>query len=315
MENDALFQTWRANGKLLLTGEYAVLDGAEALAMPTRFGQTLTVKKIECRCPTLAWQSLEPDGTSWFSADYDLQDFRILTTDAPETATRLASVFQEIRQQQPAFLHGNESFSATTATDFPRNWGLGTSSTLLALLAKWSKADPFLLLKNTFGGSGYDLACAVSDEPIFYRLADGQPVFQPTIFFPTFHDGLFFIYLGKKQDSREGIRRFKNQTANRPFLTGKISELTRQFQAADSLEQLDQIIVEHENLISKTIGLPRAHDLFFNDFWGQTKSLGAWGGDFILATSDRGEAETRAFFQEKGFGVCLRFEEMRPAAN
>lgn len=310
MENDTLLQAWRANGKLLLTGEYTVLDEAEALAMPTCFGQNLTLKTLESHPPMLAWQSLESDGTRWFSADYDLHDFQILKTDGAETAARLGSIFQEIRRQRPDFLTDGESFSATTQTDFPRNWGLGTSSTLLALLAKWSGADPFLLLKNTFGGSGFDLACAVSDEPIFYRLANGQPVSQPTNFFPAFHDCLFFIYLGKKQDSREGIRRFKNQTTGRPFLPDKISELTRQFQAANSLEQLDKIIVEHENLISKTIGLQRAHDLFFSDFWGQTKSLGAWGGDFILATSERPEAETRAWFSQKGFDIFFRFDEM-----
>lgn len=310
MEKNAFFQTWRANGKLLLTGEYAVLDGALALAMPTRFGQELTVKTEPGHPPKLAWKSLEPDGTCWFSADYDLRDFQIIQTDGPETAARLASIFHEIRRQQPNFLSGSDSFSATTQTDFPRNWGLGTSSTLLALLSKWSGADPFLLLKNTFGGSGYDLACAVSDSPILYRLDFGQPVIEPTNFFPAFHNCLFFIWLNQKQDSREGIRRFKNQELPDEMLGHRISQLTRHFQQADSLVLFNHFLVLHENLISKTIGLPRAHDLFFSDFWGQTKSLGAWGGDFILATSDRPEAETRAYFSQKGFDAVFRFDEM-----
>ena len=40
-------KTYYSNGKLLLTGEYVVLDGAEALAVPTRFGQNLTVKQVK----------------------------------------------------------------------------------------------------------------------------------------------------------------------------------------------------------------------------------------------------------------------------
>ena len=36
-----------SNGKLLLTGEYVVLDGATALAVPTRFGQDLIVDRIQ----------------------------------------------------------------------------------------------------------------------------------------------------------------------------------------------------------------------------------------------------------------------------
>ena len=38
-------QTFYSNGKLLITGEYVVLDGAKALALPTKFGQSLVVKQ------------------------------------------------------------------------------------------------------------------------------------------------------------------------------------------------------------------------------------------------------------------------------
>ena len=34
-----------SNGKLLITGEYLVLDGAKAFALPTKFGQNLIVEK------------------------------------------------------------------------------------------------------------------------------------------------------------------------------------------------------------------------------------------------------------------------------
>jgi len=33
-----------SNGKLLITGEYLVLDGAKALALPTKYGQGQIVK-------------------------------------------------------------------------------------------------------------------------------------------------------------------------------------------------------------------------------------------------------------------------------
>ena len=35
-----------SHGKLLLTGEYLVLDGALALAVPCKLGQSLTVRSI-----------------------------------------------------------------------------------------------------------------------------------------------------------------------------------------------------------------------------------------------------------------------------
>ena len=40
-------QTFYSNGKLLLTGEYLVIDGAKALAIPTQKGQSLSVKETE----------------------------------------------------------------------------------------------------------------------------------------------------------------------------------------------------------------------------------------------------------------------------
>ena len=47
--------TYRANGKLLLTGEYLVLKGALALALPTKLGQTMTVETVHA--PSLRWDA------------------------------------------------------------------------------------------------------------------------------------------------------------------------------------------------------------------------------------------------------------------
>ncbi len=93
-------------------------------------------------------------------------------------------------------------------------------------------------------------------------------------------------------------------------VASRISELTKQFLAAQTLLDFDKLIRQHEELVAETIGLPRAKDLFFGDFWGEIKSLGAWGGDFVLATSDRPAEETRRYFNEKGFEVFLPFDEL-----
>ena len=57
-------KTYYSNGKLLLTGEYLVLDGALSLAVPTQFGQSLTVETIDER--KLIWKSLDEKGNIWF---------------------------------------------------------------------------------------------------------------------------------------------------------------------------------------------------------------------------------------------------------
>ena len=62
-------------------------------------------------------------------------------------------------------------------------------------------------------------------------------------------------------------------------------------------------------MIAKNLQLQRAKMLYFSDFWGEVKSLGAWGGDFVLVTSDRSLETTRAYFQERGFEQFFRYQD------
>lgn len=302
------FQT-RARGKLLLTGEYAVLDGALALALPARFGQILHASPRPGP-PFLHWSAADPGGR-WFQAQMGiLPELHIRDASDRDTAIRLQSFLQACRRQNPAFLSGTIGFQVTTETDFPRAWGLGTSSTLIAALARWAGADPYPVLFETLGGSGYDLACAYAEGAILYRLTDGAPSVQPAAFDPPFADRLFFIFLEKKQDSRLGIQRYRESAGRQPDFLEKISALTAQALTAPDLPSFEAVVREHEALVGALLNLPPVKTALFPDYWGEVKSLGAWGGDFVLATSDRGDAATRQFFNEKGFGVFMRWNEM-----
>lgn len=302
-----VFET-HAHGKLLLTGEYFVLSGAKALAIPVRHGQSLHVEAGK-EPKRLFWTSKNHDGTVWFLAEYELPSLAPLTFTDKKVADRLADLLKACRRQSPHFLAGNEGFRVLTQNDFPREWGLGTSSTLIAALAKWAGVNPYQVLFDTMGGSGYDIACAYAEGPILYQLDGQTPEVQPVDFQPPFDDSLFFVYLGKKQDSRIGILRYREQ-ARGNALTAEVTQLTERFLATKNLPDLDAVVQEHEALISRALDLPRAKDLYFNDFWGEIKSLGAWGGDFVLATSGRSEAETRAYFSEKRFETFLSWAKM-----
>jgi len=305
-----LFET-RAQGKLLLTGEYFVLDGAVALAVPVRFGQSMWVEAGNS-IGKLSWQSQNLYGSVWFEAEFMGPDFQILSASDENTAQTLAGILRACQRQNPFFFIENHSFRVFTQNDFPREWGLGTSSTLIAALARWAGVDPYMVLFETLGGSGYDIACAYSEGPILYQL-DGQ---TPRISVahlqgvPHFTKNLYFVFLGKKQNSREGIAHYRERVAQNPEIIEKASQLTQQFLDATTLAEMDSILFEHEVLVSETIGLPRAKDLYFSDFWGEVKSLGAWGGDFVLVTSERSEVETRDYFLGKGLEVFMAWGEM-----
>ena len=44
--SDESKQSFESRGKILLTGEYAILDGAKGIAIPTKFKQTLVCHEL-----------------------------------------------------------------------------------------------------------------------------------------------------------------------------------------------------------------------------------------------------------------------------
>lgn len=308
--NETLLWETRAQGKLLFTGEYAVLDGALALAAPVRYGQSLRVEAGE-KPGQLIWLSRNELGEIWFQAKFALPDLSLLHSTGKPTAATLQQLLEACRRQNPAFLQDTTGLQVTTQTDFPRVWGLGTSSTLVAALARWAGVDPYAVLFDTLGGSGYDIACAFAEGPLLYRLAQGRiPSAQPVDFQPDFADHLFFVFLGKKQNSRDAIRHYREFAEEHSGLADSISMLTMQILEAGSLEAFLDLLLEHERRIGEAIGLPRAQELYFDDFPGVVKSLGAWGGDFVLAGSVGEPESVQHYFQEKGFEVCIPYAQM-----
>ena len=284
--------TTHASGKLLLTGEYAVLDGALALAVPVRYGQRLEVTPNDIP-GELQWESIDCDGNTWCTARFSTADWAILSEpDEKGIAERLQRIFAACRAQNPVFCADGQGLKATITTDFPLNWGLGSSSTLIAAVAQWAEVNPYQLLEATFGGSGYDIACAYADGPLFYQLNPTLPPGQretvtPVVFDPPFKDQLSFVYLGQKQDSREGIRRYRSMVQTESTaLAAQISALSRRAIQAATLAEFEAVLLEHEHLIAQALGLPRAQDLLFPNVKGVVKSLGAWGGDFVLVTGE-----------------------------
>ncbi len=302
------FET-RANGKILLSGEYLVLDGALALACPVRFGQSLLVKP-RAQAEGLSWQSKDSDGSIWFSTEYELPYLGVVETSDRSAAEMLASIIRDCQRQNPAFLHDVQGIDVVTACDFPRAWGLGTSSTIIAAMARWAEVDPYPVLRNTLGGSGYDIACAYAESPLLYQLQGDKPIVRHVAFEPEFRSQLYFVYLEHKQNSREGIVRYREKFKGDKAIINDISDLTERMLNAENLKDFDGYIVEHEQVVGRLLEFQPVKSKYFGDYWGEVKSLGAWGGDFVLATSQKTEAETRQYFQEKGYGTVLRWDEM-----
>lgn len=302
-----------SNGKLLLTGEYVVLDGATSLALPTQYGQDLVVAPIQEN--QLVWESYAVDGTCWFEAVFELPKLRLVAAAFPSKkegsiefiAETLQNILQEARILNPDFLNTDNGRLVKTHLTFHKEWGLGSSSTLINNIANWANVDAYQLLWNAFSGSGYDIACAQSDTPIFYQLKNKNPIVTASGFDPGFKDRLFFVYLNKKQDSRQGIARYKENARNIKKEVERISEISVQIVKAESLTDFDKLIEEHERIISSIIKLPPVQEAVFPDYTGTIKSLGAWGGDFVLVTGDN---NTSNYFNERGYHTVIPYSKM-----
>lgn len=287
----------------MLTGEYVVLDGATALAIPTKYGQSLEISASEKE--GIHWKSFDEKGAVWFEELFSQKSLK--TSNLENTFSKtLSKILCEAKKLNPSFLSEDKGFSISTKLDFPRDWGLGTSSTLINNIAQWANVDAFELLKNSFGGSGYDIAAAQNDAPILYELKEGSPKFKKINLPWNFTEHLFFVYLNKKQDSKEGISRYRNTSVDRKTIQ-QISDISNKLLACHALSDFETLMDAHEAIISEIIKLPTIKKQLFSDYPNTIKSLGAWGGDFVLVTGNEMDMD---YFRKKGFDTVVPFGEM-----
>ena len=315
---------YHSHGKFLLTGEYLVLKGALALALPLKLGQSMEVEALESNNEQLCWEAFRPDG-KWFSVTLNRDNLVNFSTNDPDKALRLSEILQAVKQLNPKAFEGND-LRFTTRLDFDPNWGLGSSSTLIASLARWANVNPYELLKLTFGGSGYDIACASAEGPIYYQLAglDGfiprndakqepklTPLVDPVVFNPPFADHLFFVYQGQKQSSSKEIKAFlaKVHPDDLQKDIEAVSEISRAVPKCQNIGGFSMLMQCHERIIARCICQEPVQKRF-PDFEGTLKSLGAWGGDFILAATEWDESQVNAYFKTKGLGVIFGYKEI-----
>jgi mevalonate kinase len=303
-------KTFRSNGKLLLTGEYVVLDKAKALAIPTKYGQSLTIEKNETK--TIVWESYDELGALWFEDEFTLNDsairLRLKARNYTDVSKRLIQILRAAYDLNPEFLNAEQGYTIKTQQDFNRKWGLGTSSTLINNIANWANVDAYKLLEQTFRGSGYDIACAQHSTPITYQLRYAQnPLVETVGFDPKFKSQLYFVYLNQKQNSRDGIAAYRKKAKVDTSVIEAINAISEAMITCETLSEFEKLINNHEVIISKLIDQRTIKSLLFKDFDGSIKSLGAWGGDFVLVTS---ESDPTDYFTSKGFKTVIPYGDM-----
>jgi len=302
-----IVQEFYGHGKVLLTGEYGILDGAKAIALPTQFGQKLKVKKI--KSSDLMWESINADGEKWFEAQISLYDFSSVKTTNQKLSDYLQNILKNTVRLNSDFLSKWNGFRVTTELEFDKNWGLGSSSTLTYLIAKWADVNPLLLHFKISEGSGYDVACAGAEGPIQYSVQNDEVSYNHINFNPAYRNKLYFVYLGNKVDSNISVRDYLKNVKGRKKLAREITKITDATLECSSFGKFAELVDDHENIMSKALDLPKVKDKLFKDYWHCVKSLGAWGGDFALVLSEKPAEETKEYFAHKGHKICIPYDE------
>ena len=300
-------QTFYSNGKLLITGEYLILDGAKGLALPTKMGQNLILESTNTE--TIHWKSYDADGSIWFEEILSFDEITATNSIAPESVKgTLIRILQVANGMNPDLLTNSNGFVITTQLSFPRNWGLGTSSTLINNIAQWFQIDAFELLHQSFGGSGYDIACAQNNTPITYSIVNGSPKVEQLAFEPEFAKNIYFVYLNQKRSSKSAIAEYhSNKTAQLSEHIAAINALTNDCIQATDLESFTNVVNQHEILLSTILKTETVKAALFPDFEGTIKSLGAWGGDFVLVVAKENPS---SYFIGKGYETVIPYGEM-----
>jgi len=299
-----------SNAKLLISGEYLVSRGAKGLVLPLKFGQWMEAESLhEPAGSSVRWNSRVLDN-DWFSASISLPELKVIETNDKIVASRLVGLLQGVGELNEPLLRNGISYQISTHTTFDHSWGLGSSSALIANLARWARINPFELFFKVSRGSGYDVAAALASGPIVYCRENNRVSISPVIFSPRFEKNLWFAYLGTKQDSAESMVWFNERVKTGSAEKEKMNNLTNKILHAATLKEFMHLMIEHEVFISGLLGMKPVKEEKFPDFKGEIKSLGAWGGDFILIASAEQENYIRSYFANSGMNILFPFQEI-----
>lgn len=297
-------------GKILLTGEYFVLWGATAYALPTLHRHYLNVFD-NTHSPNHQW-------TTWynnqqiFSCEIDKQTLEPLLLKGSENSAHfIKNILQASHQINPAPFAKIYHFD--TRLTFAPEWGLGSSSSLIVNFARFIDANPFVLHRKVSKGSGYDVACAHYEKPLLFQNPENPEVkFVNPDFNFTHH--LYFLPLNIKKDSQTAVNEILSKSVSSTLLQ-KASEISKRVSQANDIDTFSWLLSKYTQLVVENLRISNPLEKLFDDFSGTLKPLGAWGGDLVLVASREKEEDIRKYFTSKGYPTLLKWHEVIKTSN
>lgn len=286
----------------MLTSEYVAVDGALVLAIPTKLGQELFYTENEDQKSLIFWEAYHQNQL-WLKTTIDYKNWKIIETNDFKASEFILKTLKNVQNLSEIKLKNDTSYHIKTNLQFPSDFGLGSSSTLMNNLAEWANIDPFILNEISLGGSGYDVAVAKEKSAVLYSRFP-ERIYEAIDFQPNFKDELIFIHLNQKQDTREGISHYKSKPTSTELIND-YSKLTKKIVNSQNLEEFSELMTIHEQKLSDFLETPTVKEKYFQDCPSFVKSLGAWGGDFVLASKF---GDYQDYFKQRGFSKIFSWK-------
>lgn len=267
------------------------------------------MKVAELSGSEIIWTCHDAQGKKWFEAGIDLMGFDIISSTDEKMSKYLRKLFKACCNNNSEFLSHWKKYKVDHYLEFPLEWGLGSSSTLIRNMALWADISPYHLYFDIEDGSGYDVACAGSEDPILYTLGDGVIDLEEVEFNPSFADQLYFLPLGNKVSSSEAVKAIRNKRPDKALIR-KASDFSHKLLQIKTLQAFENWVEEHESMVSAYLGQAKIKDERFSDYWGAVKSLGTWGGDLLLISSKESKETTEKYFKEKSFDKLIPYKDL-----
>ncbi|MEX0313677.1 MAG: GHMP kinase, partial [Allomuricauda sp.] len=111
----------------------------------------------------------------------------------------------------------------------------------------------------------------------------------------------------EKQNSRNAIANYRSLEFDKAELVHNLTHITKNMMACGTLPEFEALMDLHEQTLSGVLKVPTVKNRLFPEYSRSVKSLGAWGGDFVLVT---GGQEDQLYFKNKDFRTVLPYSEM-----
>ncbi|WP_317125970.1 hypothetical protein [Chryseobacterium sp. 7] len=87
----------------------------------------------------------------------------------------------------------------------------------------------------------------------------------------------------------------------------EFSDLTKKILLCNELENFSELMMIHEHKIADFLEISTVKEKFFSDCPSFVKSLGAWGGDFVMSAKF---GDYKNYFWEKGFTTVFEWQNI-----